>query len=60
MEEKLKKYLSKLNCWGCYNHCPLNSPACGRSKIYIQEATQKYNDRKNGDSFGTDSFLKKF
>lgn len=40
---KLEEYLAKLNCRGCYNHCSLNSPMCGRSKIFIKEATEKYN-----------------
>ncbi len=39
---ELKEYLSKMNCRGCYNCCPLNNPICGRSKIFIDEAIEKY------------------
>lgn len=42
MKEELEKYLSKLTCRGCYNHCPLNSPNCGRSRIFIKEAIEKF------------------
>ncbi len=41
-DEEIKKYLSKFTCRGCYNHCPLNSPICGRSKIFINEKLEKY------------------
>lgn len=41
-QEKLNEYLSKLTCRGCYNHCILTSPNCGRSNIYIKEATEKF------------------
>lgn len=41
-EEELKEYLSKLECRGCYNRCNLSSPNCGRSRIFIKEATEKY------------------
>lgn len=43
-EEDLKEYLSKLECRGCYNHCNLSSPNCGRSRIFIKEAIEKYKD----------------
>lgn len=42
MDEKFREYLSKLTCRGCYNHCPLNNPNCGRSKIFIKEAQEKF------------------
>ncbi len=51
MDEKFQEYLSKLTCRGCYNHCPLNAPNCGRSKIFIKEAQEKfdkeYKDKEN-------------
>ncbi len=40
---KLKQYLTKINCRGCYNHCPLSNPMCGRSKIFVNEAIEKFN-----------------
>lgn len=40
-EEELNEYLSKLTCRGCYNHCPLSNPCCGKSRIWINEAIQK-------------------
>lgn len=58
MDEELKKYLSKFTCRGCGNHCSLLSPACGRSKIYIKEAEEKYNNIRKSDNFGTFNFLK--
>ena len=58
MEENLKKYLAKLSCRGCSNHCSLASPACGRSKIFIKEAEEKFNNQKSIDKFGTQSFIK--
>lgn len=42
MEKELEKYLSKLTCRGCYNHCSLNSPNCGRSLVFIKEAKEKF------------------
>ncbi len=39
---ELKEYLSKLTCRGCYNHCKLTKANCNRSKIFIKEATEKY------------------
>lgn len=45
-EQDLKEYLSKLTCRGCYNHCPLDNPGCARSKIWINEAIEKYNEQK--------------
>lgn len=44
-DEELNKYLSKLTCRGCYNHCPLSSPSCGRSGSFIKEAIEKYNSQ---------------
>ena len=40
-EQKLKEYLSKLHCHGCYNQCSLANPGCGKSKIWIREAIEK-------------------
>ena len=45
VDVKLNEYLAKLNCRGCYNHCPLNNPICGRSKLFIDEAIEKFNNR---------------
>lgn len=45
-EQDLKEYLSKLTCRGCYNHCSLDNPGCARSKIWINEAIEKYNEQK--------------
>lgn len=45
-EQDLKEYLSKLTCRGCFNHCNLDNPGCGRSKIWINEAIEKYNEEK--------------
>lgn len=42
-EIELKEYLKKINCRGCYNHCSLSNPNCGRSKIFIKEAIEKFN-----------------
>ncbi len=47
-EDKIKDYLKNLNCRGCNNHCPLHDPICGRSKIFIQEAIEKLNQKKTG------------
>ena len=57
MEEELKKFLEKQTCRGCYNHCQLSNPNCGRSKIFIQEATEKFNNMKSQDKFGTRNIL---
>lgn len=45
-EKELKEYLNKINCRGCYNHCVLTSPMCGRSNIFIKEAIEKFNNSK--------------
>lgn len=42
MEKELENYLSKLTCRGCYNHCSLNSPNCGRSLVFIKDAREKF------------------
>lgn len=42
----IKEYLSKKTCKGCYNHCPLSNPNCGRSKIFIKEEIEKFNKMK--------------
>lgn len=46
-EIELKEYLKKINCRGCYNHCSLSNPNCGRSKIFIKEAIEKFNSNIN-------------
>lgn len=46
MEEKLQEYLRTKNCRGCSNRCPLDDPGCGRSKIFIEEALQKFDKEK--------------
>lgn len=45
MKEEFEEYLSKLTCRGCYNHCPLTSPNCGRSRIFIKEAEEKFAEK---------------
>lgn len=47
MEEELKKFLSRKECRGCYNHCSLIAPNCGRSKIFIKEAEQEFKEKNN-------------
>ena len=43
MDKKdLENYLKTKNCRGCSNRCPLSDPMCGRSKVFIQEVTGKY------------------
>lgn len=42
MEEELNEYLSKKKCRGCYNHCSLIAPNCGRSRIFIKEAEEEF------------------
>lgn len=50
MEDKeFLEYLSKLTCKGCQNRCSLNDPGCGRSRIFIKEAEEKYNTNKNSN-----------
>ncbi len=49
MEEKFQEYLAKLTCRGCYNHCPLNNPICGRSRIFIKEAQEKFEKEMKED-----------
>ena len=44
-QQELKEYFSKLTCRGCYNHCSLSNPSCGKSKIWINEAIEKFNLR---------------
>lgn len=43
---ELNEYLKKINCRGCYNHCQLSSPICGRSKIFINEAIENLKTSK--------------
>jgi len=45
MKEEFEEYLSKLNCRGCFHHCPLNRPNCGRSIIFIKEAEEKFKEK---------------
>ncbi len=50
MEDKeFEKFLSKKTCRGCYNHCPLTSPSCGRSKIFIKDAREEYEEQKRNN-----------
>jgi hypothetical protein len=44
---EVEEYLRKLTCRGCGNHCSLSDPNCGRSKIYIADAIEKYNEQLN-------------
>lgn len=46
-DSELKEYLSKMSCRGCYNHCSLGSPTCGRSKVFIEEAIEKFNNKRD-------------
>lgn len=46
MEKEFEKYLSKLICRGCYNHCNLNSSNCGRSLVFIKDAKEKFEESK--------------
>ena len=46
-EQKLKEYLSKFTCRGCYNHCSLDNPGCGRSKVWINVAIEKCGGEEN-------------
>lgn len=41
-ELELKEFLSKKSCRGCGNRCQLTNPYCGRSKIFIKEATEEF------------------
>lgn len=47
MKEEFEEYLKTKNCRGCSNRCPLNDPGCGRSKIFIQEALEKFEEEQN-------------
>ncbi len=40
-KQEIKEILSKHTCWGCYNHCTLENPGCGKSKIWINEILEK-------------------
>lgn len=44
--KELEEYLKNLNCRGCYCKCPLNSPNCARSNVFIKEATEKWQSNK--------------
>lgn len=44
-DKKLEEYLNTLTCRGCYNQCSLNHPSCGKSRIWINEAIEKYNSQ---------------
>ena len=41
-DKKLDEYLKTKNCRGCSNRCPLNDPGCGRSKVFIEEVIEKF------------------
>lgn len=45
-ELEFKEYLKTHNCRGCYNYCSLASPICGRSKIFIEEAIEKFKNKE--------------
>lgn len=45
-EKEIREYLNKLTCRGCYNHCVLTSPMCGRSQIFIKEAMEKWKEKR--------------
>lgn len=40
-KQEIKEILSKHTCRGCYNHCTLENPGCGKSKIWINEILEK-------------------
>ena len=46
-QQDLKEILSKYICRGCYNHCTLDNPGCGKSKIWINEILEKI---ENGEA----------
>lgn len=46
LDEEMSEYLSKFTCRGCYNHCSLDNPNCGRSKIFIKEALEKLENKE--------------
>ena len=46
MDNRLEEYLKQKNCRGCYNRCPLNSPMCGRSRIFIKEEIEKFKENE--------------
>ena len=41
-EQELKEYLREHTCRGCYNHCTLDNPGCGKSRMWIDEVIEKY------------------
>jgi hypothetical protein len=41
-DEKFQEYLKNQTCRGCGNRCSLIEPNCGRSRIFIQDAYEKY------------------
>ena len=46
MEKEIEEYLKEQNCRGCYNRCQLSNPMCGRSRIFIKDAIEKFNAKK--------------
>lgn len=46
-DSELKEYLNKMSCRGCYNQCSLGSPTCGISKVFIEEAIEKFNKSRS-------------
>ena len=40
-QQGLNEILSKYTCRGCYNHCALDNPGCGKSKTWINEILEK-------------------
>lgn len=51
MEDKeFQEFLKTKTCRGCFNHCPLNNPNCNRSKIFIKDALEEFNNKKKKDN----------
>ena len=40
-KQELNEILSRYSCRGCFNHCSLDNPGCGKSKIWINEILDK-------------------
>lgn len=40
-ERDVKEILAKTTCRGCYQHCILIAPCCGRSEIFIKEVKDR-------------------
>lgn len=46
---EFQEFLSKKTCRGCYNHCVLTNPNCNRSKIFIKDALEEFNNKKQNE-----------